>query len=71
MSSAYQMLGQRVYRETSWEQLMTPALPQGEDTPHASVGDVSPSTPSTPSNGTSWLAQQRSALADALRFARK
>ncbi|WFD40278.1 uncharacterized protein MJAP1_003264 [Malassezia japonica] len=62
---------QRVYRETSWEQLMTPALPQGEDTPRAPVGNISPSAPSTPSNGTSWLAQQRSALADALRFARK
>ncbi|WFC96053.1 hypothetical protein MBRA1_002709 [Malassezia brasiliensis] len=65
MASAYHTLGQRVYRETSWDPLGAVA-----PTPTAPAADPATYTPTPAPAQTSWLAQQRGALAGALRFAR-
>ena len=67
MASAYHTLGHRVYRESSWDPLGAAA-----PTPTAPAADADTYTPTpTPAPAqTSWLAQQRGALAGALRFAK-
>lgn len=70
MASAYHILSQRVYRDASWNQLMTPT-PHEDKAPTPEIPEPPVAPSSTTLSNTSWLAQQRGALAGALRFTRK
>lgn len=70
MASAFHTISQQLYRETSWDHMQSTAQ-HASETGVPVEPEEPTSLPSAALTGTSWLAQQRGALADALWFARK